>query len=83
MKITKMSTKGQIVIPEEIRGDTKPGTPFVITKEGEIIILKKVEGLTEEELKEIKELDKIWKEIDEGKGITQSKEKFLKELNLW
>lgn len=78
-----MSTKGQIVIPEEIRGDTKPGTPFIVTKEGEIIILKKVEGLTKKELKEMKELDKIWKDIDKGKGISLSKEEFLKEMNFW
>lgn len=83
MQITKMSTKGQIVIPEEIRRDTKPGTPFVVTKKGELIILKKVDGLTKEEIKEMKELDKIWKEIDEGKGITKEKEEFLKEMDFW
>lgn len=78
-----MSTKGQIVIPEEIRKDTKPGTPFVVTKEGGLIILKEIEGLTEEEIKEMKELDKIWKDIDEGKGVSLSKEEFLKEMDFW
>lgn len=40
----------------------------------------KIEGLTEEEMKE---LDKIWKEIDEGKCITMTKEEFLKEMKNW
>jgi len=38
----------------------------------------------EEEDKEfIKGTREAWKEIDEGKGITMSKEEFLKELKNW
>jgi len=32
MEITKLSTKGQVVIPEEIRVDIEVGTPFTVTK---------------------------------------------------
>ena len=42
-----------------------------------------MEGLTKEEMNEVKELDKIWKEIDAGKGITSSREEFLKIMNAW
>ncbi len=83
MEITKLSTKGQIVIPEEIREGINVGTPFIVTKKDNLIILKIVGGLTKEEIDEMKELDKIWKEIDAGKGITLNKEKFLKEMNAW
>lgn len=83
MEITKLSTKGQVVIPEKIRAGIKEGTAFVVIKKNHLIILKEVDGLTEEEIKEMKELDNIWKEIDEGKGITLSKEEFLKEMNAW
>lgn len=83
MEITKLSTKGQIVIPESIRKDLEVGTGFAITRKDDMIILKKLEGLTDEELKEAEELDKIWKEIDEGKGLSLSKEEFLKEMNAW
>jgi|TARA_Y100000310_G_scaffold308415_1_gene351508 AbrB family looped-hinge helix DNA binding protein len=83
MEITKLSTKGQIVIPEKIRAGIEDGTAFVVTKKEDLIVLKKVEGLSESELKEMEELDKIWKDIDEGKGITVSKEEFLKEMNAW
>ena len=31
----------------------------------------------------MKELDKIWKDIDEGKGTTLDEEEFLKEIKSW
>ena len=83
MEITKLSTKGQIVIPENLREGLVVGTSFTVTKKGDIIVLKKVEGLTEEEMEEMEELNEIWKEIDSGKGLTKSKEEFLKEMNAW
>ena len=83
MEITKLSTKGQIVIPESIRREIDVGTPFTVIKQNDLIILKKVNGMTEKELKEIKELDKIWAEIDEGKGVSLSTEEFLNEMKSW
>jgi len=78
-----MSTKGQVVIPEGARKDIEVGTVFSVTRKEDLIVLKKVSGLTEEEKEEIKELSNIWKEVEEGKGITKSKEDFLKEMNAW
>jgi bifunctional DNA-binding transcriptional regulator/antitoxin component of YhaV-PrlF toxin-antitoxin module len=83
MEVTKMSTKGQVVIPENIRKNIETGTAFIVTKTQNMIILKEIEGLTEEEKKELKELDKIWKDIDEGKGTTVDAEEFLKEMDAW
>ena len=83
MEVTKMSTKGQVVIPESLRENIETGTAFVVTKTQNMIILKEIEGLTEEEKKELKELDKIWKDIDEGKGTTLDAEEFLKEMESW
>ncbi len=83
MEITKLSTKGQVVIPENIRINLEIGTSFSVTKKGDLIILKQVKGLTEKEKKEINELNSIWKDIDAGKGITQSKQDFLKEMDAW
>jgi len=83
MEITKLSTKGQIVIPEQIRKDVKPGTPFLVTRKGNLIILKKVEGLTKKEMKEMKELDKIWKDIDTGKCESYTTEEFFKKMREW
>jgi len=83
MEITKISSKGQIVIPESIRVDIEIGTPFIISKQGDLIILKKVNKLTNEEIKEIRELEEIWRDIDEGKAVTLSKKDFLNEMENW
>lgn len=39
---TKLSSKGQVVIPEEIRNrlGLKPGARFVVLGEGDVVILK-------------------------------------------
>ncbi len=41
---TKMSSKGQVVIPESIRKDLnlEPGTQFVVVAEGDVVILKTI-----------------------------------------
>ncbi len=83
MEITKLSTKGQIIIPKSLRKGLQTGTPFVVSRQEGLIVLKEVKDLTKKEMDEIKELNKIWKEIDAGKGLTLSKEEFLKEMNAW
>jgi len=83
MEITKLSTKGQVVIPDSLRKGIDIGTPFIVSRQGELIVLKEVKGMTTEEIKEARELDEIWKDIDEGKAVTLSKEDFLKEMDNW
>jgi len=39
--------------------------------------------VTKKEAREMKELDKIWNDIDEGKCITMSKKKFFREMKNW
>jgi len=83
MEVTKLSTKGQIVIPEEFRKNLEVGTPFIISKQNDLIILKKVDGLTEKEKEEMKELNKIWRDIDNGKCESYSEEEFSEEMKKW
>ena len=83
METTKLSTKGQIVIPESLREGLVAGTIFRIIRKNNLLVLNPVPPLTNEELTELKELDRIWKDIDEGKGITLSKKDFLKEMKTW
>ena len=83
MEITKLSTKGQIVIPEEIRKDLKSGTAFVVSRQDNLIILKKVEDLTKQEMEEMKELDKIWKDIDSGNCESYTEREFFEKLKEW
>lgn len=45
---TRMNSKGQIVIPSEMREDLKEGDELLIIKDDERIILKKAEKIAEE-----------------------------------
>jgi AbrB family looped-hinge helix DNA binding protein len=46
MATTRMSSKGQVVIPEEIRDRLalEPGTQFVVIGEGDAVILKVIQA---------------------------------------
>ena len=48
---TKMSSKGQVVIPEEIRKrlGLKPGSKFVVVGEKDVVILKAISSPSMEE----------------------------------
>jgi AbrB family looped-hinge helix DNA binding protein len=83
MEITKLSTKGQIVIPEQIRRGLAEGTSFVVARVQDLILLKQVEGFSENELVEMRELNEIWDDLDSGKGITLSRKDFSKEMENW
>ena len=83
MEITKLSTKGQVVIPESLRKDLSSGTAFIVSKQNDLIVLKRIEGLTKQEMKEMKELDKIWKEIDSGKCESYTEKEFFKKMKEW
>jgi AbrB family looped-hinge helix DNA binding protein len=52
---TKMSSKGQIVIPEEIRNalNLKAGTKFVVVGEGDVVVLKTISPPSSSEFKEM------------------------------
>lgn len=43
---TKLSSKGQVVIPEDVRRELglEPGAQFVVMGEGDVVILKKIEA---------------------------------------
>ena len=50
---TKLSSRGQVVIPEEIRNrlGLEPGDQFVVVGEGNVVILKTVEPPNAKKLK--------------------------------
>ena len=83
MEITKLSSKGQIVIPEKIRNNIEIGTAFGVTRKEDLIILKKIEGLTNKEKEELEELNKTWKDIDKGNCKSYEVEEFFEEMKKW
>ena len=81
--IAKVSTKGQIVIPNSLRGDIETGDEFLMIKDHGRIILKSMKSLAaklRDDLAFAEEVEKAWQEYDKGKFVTKSKEDFLKEL---
>ena len=84
--IAKVSTKGQIVIPSNMRKDIKAGDEFLMVRDEERIVLKnlkKVAAQVKDDLEFARRTEEAWKEIDAGKGKRMSAKDFLKELKTW
>ena len=84
--ITKISTKGQIVIPTSMRKGMKKGDAFLLVRDKNNIILKDIKSLASslgEDLKYSKRIEEAWKRYDQGKFTSMTKEAFLAELEKW
>ncbi len=83
LEITKMSSKGQIVIPLEMRKGFHEGEKFVIIKAGKKLILKSVEDFDENieaDLEFAKRTEEAWKSYERGEFKSDSVDSFLKKL---
>ncbi len=86
INVTKLSSKGQIVIPSEMRKDLKEGDELLILKDDYRIVLQKVKKLTEvmkEDLEFAKRTEEAWQRIENGEYIEMPVDKFLEELEKW
>ena len=86
ISITKISSKGQVVIPQEMRKNLKEGDKLVVIKNDDQIILKKMEDFDrnlEEDLEFARRTEIAWKEIESGKGIEMTFDEFVKEMKKW
>jgi len=84
--ITKMSSKGQVVIPAELREDIKEGEKLLVIRNNGQIILKKASGLDKqlkEDIEFAKRTEEAWKSYDKGEFKSMKTEDFLKELDKW
>ena len=78
-----MSSKGQIVIPLDMRKGIKEGDKlFIIQNEGKLIIKKASESDEnfQEDLEFARRTEKAWKQIEEGKCKTYTLKEFKKKL---
>ncbi len=87
-ELTRISSKGQVVIPASVRSrlGLKPGTLFaILTKpESGLVVLKKVDSKPlQVDLGLLREVEKAWKEIAQGKARKASRDRFLEELQTW
>jgi len=86
INITKISSKGQIVIPSGMREDLKEGEEFIIVRDEDRFILKRANKITDnmrEDLEFARRTEEAWKRIDRGEGVSQPVDKFLEKLEKW
>lgn len=84
LEITKMSSKGQIVIPQEMRKGFHEGEKFVVIKAGKQIILKSVEDFNEnieEDLEFARRTEEAWKSYERGEFKSLPADKFIEMLD--
>lgn len=77
---TKLSSRGQAVIPEEIRNrlGLEPGVSFVLVGEGDVVVLKALKPPRREEFKKL--LDEV-QDAARKAGITPADvERILREV---
>ncbi len=83
LEITKMSSKGQIVIPLDMRKDFTDGEKFVVIKAGKQLILKTVADFDEnieEDLEFARRTEEAWKSYERGEFKSMPVDDFLNEL---
>jgi len=84
--ITKMSSKGQVVIPAEMREEFNEGDKFIVFRNKDQIIMKQASKLDtnfKEDIEFAQKTERAWKRILKGKGIEMNSEDFLDDLAKW
>jgi len=84
--ITKMSSKGQVVIPVEMRAGIIEGEKLLIIQNDGQLIMKKANKLDSNlmaDLEFAKKTNEAWKRIEEGKGVRMDFDDFIDEMKKW
>jgi AbrB family looped-hinge helix DNA binding protein len=84
--ITKMSSKGQVVIPASMRADLSEGDKLILIRNNDQFIMKKASKLKknfEEDLIFARRTEKAWKSYERGEFKSVDAKDFLKALEKW
>ncbi len=84
--LTKMSSKGQIVIPHEMREDIREGEKLIIIKNNHQFIMEKVNDLGKnltDDLIFAKRTEDALKKYENGEFTEMDFDDFLKEAKKW
>jgi len=84
--ITKMSSKGQVVIPVEMRKGFCEGDKIVVIQNKKQLILKKATHLDEnlkEDLEFARRTEEAMKRIEAGEGIKMDFDDFVDKIKKW
>ena len=86
INITTMSSKGQVVIPIEMRHDLKGGDKLLVIRSNGQIILKKADKFEKqlrEDLEFARRTEEAYKRIEAGEGIEMDFDDFIEEMKKW
>ena len=81
-----MSSKGQVVIPLEMRENIKEGEKLVLIKAKDQIIMKKASEMDKnlaEDLKFARRTEEAYLRIKSGKVISMDFDDFIEEMKKW
>ncbi len=84
--ITKISSKGQVVIPAEMRKGIHEGDKLLIIQNDDQLIMKKAKDLDKslkEDLEFAKRTEEAWKSYERGEFKSMDSKDFLKALEKW
>jgi len=84
--ITKLSSKGQIVIPSHLRKDFKIGEELLILKNNDQMILQRMKNIDKkfkEELKLALRTEKAIEKYEKGQFKQKSAKEFLEYIEKW
>jgi len=84
--ITRMSSKGQVVIPLSMRDNLKEGDKLIVIRNNAQLILKKAEDFDEnieDDLEFARRTEEAWKRHQRGEFIQMEADDFLKEMKKW
>ncbi len=84
--VTKISSKGQVVIPKDMRAGLSAGDKLVIIRNKDQIILKKMEAFSknlDEDLEFAKRTEEAYKRIEAGEGVKMDFDDFIEEMKKW
>ena len=86
IELTRMSSKGQIVIPKKMRKDFHKGEDLILIKAGKQLILKKASDLNKklkEDLEFARRTEEAWKRYERGEFIEMDFDEFIKKIKKW
>lgn len=84
--VTKMSSRGQIVIPTETRKGFHRGDKFIVIRDGDRLILKQAKNLDknfEEDLEFARRTEEAFKRYEAGEFKEVEGKQFLEILEEW
>ena len=87
-ELTRISSKGQVVIPSRIRAKLgiESGNVFAILapRKGNMLILRKIDSKSlQADLSVLGEVEKAWGEIEGKQARRATRKDFLEELETW